>query len=319
MTGNRRIDAVICWVDGNDPVLSAKRAKYVTAEQASRDDVAGATRYASLDEISYCVCSILRNAPFINCIYIITDGQVPPIQEAVSRNFPDNAIPVRIIDHKVIFRGYEDALPTFNSGALETMMWRIPGLSDWFIYMNDDFAITAPLRVDDFFCDDVPIVHGYWHSTFTARLGKWLKGKRKLHFRDGMLLSAEAIGARRFVRIPHIPRLYHRQVQERFYTEHPDLFRKNMSFRFRAPGRLDNNSLVATLMTREDGALVRFDRNDVLYMEPRKDRERFLEEFGRCKRLLSAKFLCVNSLDRFDPADARDIQAWLADRLDIKI
>lgn len=315
----RKIDAVICWVDGNDPALKAKRARYVTGEQASRDDVAGDTRYDSQNEIAYCVCSILRNAPFINCIYIITDGQVPPIDDVLDRNFPDRRIPVKIIDHKEIFRGYEDALPTFNSGALETMMWRIPGLSDWFLYLNDDFAITAPVTEEDFFDGDMPIVHGYWHSTFTARLHKWLKGSKRIHFRDGMLKSAELLGARRFVRIPHIPRLYHRQVQERFYAGHPDEFRRNMSYRFRVPGRLDNNSLVATIMATQEGALVKYDKDDVLYLEPRKKEERFREEFGRCKRLTGAKFLCTNSLDKFSPQQRKEIQDWLSERLKIEI
>lgn len=313
----RKIDAVICWVDGNDPVLKEKRAKYMTEAQASRDDVAGATRYDSQNEIAYCICSILRNAPFINCIFIITDGQVPPLDDVLKRNFPENRIPIKIIDHKIIFRDYEDVLPTFNSGALETMMWRIPGLSDYFIYLNDDFAITAPLTEDDFFNGDKAVVHGYWHSTFTARLHKWLKGSKKIHFRDGMLKSAELLGARRFVRIPHIPRLYHRQVQERFYAEHPDEFRRNMSYRFRVPGRLDNNSLVATIMAMQEGAEVRHVKDDVLYLEPRKTEERFREEFDRCKRLTGAKFLCTNSLDKFSPEQRKEIQDWLAARLNI--
>ena len=314
-----KIDALVCWVDGNDPAMREKRMKYISPEQASRADLGGDTRYASLGEIRFCIASILRNAPFINSIFIVTDNQIPPLEEMLKKNFPHNEIPIKIVDHKILFAGYEDCLPTFNSGALETMMWRIPELSDWFIYMNDDFAFTAPVTLEDFYRDGRPVVHGYWHSRLTASIGKFFKGKKKLHFRDGMLLSAKAIGAHRFVRIPHIPRLFHKQTQEAFYSEHPDLFRKNMSFRFRAPGRLDNNSLIATLLAMNENAIVEYDKDDVLYLEPRKDEKRFEEEFARCKRLTKAKFFCVNSLDQFPEEKREEILSWLCERIGIEV
>ena len=314
-----QIDAVICWVDGEDPAHLQNRMEYAAPGQLARDDIAGPTRYASRNEIVYCVCSLLRNVPFLHAIYIITDGQDPPIWDAVAKNFPQNRIPIRIVDHKEIYRGYEQALPVFCSASIETMMWRIEGLSEWFLYLNDDFAVTAPLTPEDFFCGDRPVVYGYWHWTFTARMEKWRKADGRLHFRDAMLQAADAIGARRFVRIPHTPRLFHKPVQERFYREHPDLFLRNMSFRFRSPLRLDNNSLMATLMAREEGAVVRYRKDDVLYLQPRKSRERFLREFERCRRLERAKYFCVNSLDEFSDEDAAWIQSWLAQRLGITV
>ena len=314
-----QIDAVICWVDGDDPAQLQNRMEYAAPGQLARDDIAGPTRYASRGEIAYCVCSLLRNVPFLHAIYIITDGQDPPIWDAVARNFPNNHIPIRIVDHKEIYRGYEQALPIFCSASIETMMWRIEGLSEWFLYLNDDFAVTAPLTLEDFFCGDRPVVYGYWHWTFTARLEKWWKSDGRLRFRDAMLRAADAIGARRFVRIRHTPRLYHKTVQERFYREHPDLFLRNMSFRFRSPLRLDNNSLVATLMAREEGAVVRYRKDEVLYMQPRRSRARFLRDCERCLHLEHAKFFCINSLDKYSDEDAAWILSWLAQRLEITV
>jgi Stealth protein CR2, conserved region 2 len=34
-------------------------------------------------------------------------------------------------------------LPTFNSRAIESMLWRIDGLADRFVYFNDDMMLTA--------------------------------------------------------------------------------------------------------------------------------------------------------------------------------
>lgn len=314
----KQIDAVICWVDGDDPAHRRKRMEYASSRQAARDDVAGPTRFASRNEITYCVCSLLRNVPFLHCIYIITDGQDPPIWDAVAKNFPQNRIPIRIVDHREVFRGYEQVLPVFSSAAIETVMWRIEGLGEWFLYLNDDFAVTAPLTMEDLFRGDRPVVFGYWHRTFTARLEKWWKAGR-LHFRDAMLRAADALGVRRFVRIMHTPRLYHRPVQERFYQEHPELFEHNLGLRFRSPLRVDNNSLVATLMALQEGAVVRYDRDDVLYLQPRRKRARFLREFRRCQRLEHAKYFCINSMDKIPEDAAAMVQSWLARRLGIEV
>ena len=48
------IDAVITWVDGNDPRHMAKRLKYGNDDILHADDVAGSTRYASVGEILSC-------------------------------------------------------------------------------------------------------------------------------------------------------------------------------------------------------------------------------------------------------------------------
>jgi hypothetical protein len=45
-------------------------------------------------------------------------------------------------------------LPTFNSHAIEANIHRIPGLSDSFIAMNDDFFLTAPWHLADFVHED---------------------------------------------------------------------------------------------------------------------------------------------------------------------
>mgnify|MGYP003302698541 CR=1 FL=1 len=148
------IDAVITWVDGKDPRHREKRMKYASAGQLKSDDKAGETRYADLGEIFWCVASLNRYAPWLNKIYIVTDEQDPGLDAFLERNFPEGYIPVEIVDHKVLFKGYEDCLPTFNSVSIESMTWRIPGLSDRFLEFNDDLMLLAPVAPEDFFLPD---------------------------------------------------------------------------------------------------------------------------------------------------------------------
>ena len=41
-------------------------------------------------------------------------------------------------------------LPTLSSAAIETNLHRIPGLSEHFLYMNDDFFLGKPILPEDF-------------------------------------------------------------------------------------------------------------------------------------------------------------------------
>ena len=74
-------------------------------------------RYGQINEIEYCVNSILKFAPFVRNIFIVTDDQTPDFLSDPVRaqnEFPN----VSVIDHKVIFKNYPQYLPNFNSRLL---------------------------------------------------------------------------------------------------------------------------------------------------------------------------------------------------------
>ena len=227
------VDFVISWVDGNDPAHKQKLASYKGGHKnASRDDVAGSTRFANIGEINYCVASIHRFARFARQIFIITDGQNPNLEEFLSQHF-DNIIPIRIVDHKDIFKGYEEYLPTFNSRAIEAMMWRIPGLSERFVYLNDDFLFVAPCTEKDFFEGDKTVCYADWYSTPFAKFLRFIKPKKKGHkpigFKDSMLNALAIIGeSSRFLYLAHTPRALRKSFYEKFFAEHPDILVKNI-------------------------------------------------------------------------------------------
>ena len=173
------IDIVIPWVDGADPVHFAKRLKHTEENEGDFEDVGGASRFSSIGEIFYCILSINIFAPFVRKIFIVTDGQDPKIETHIAEALPGGHIPMEIIDHKVIFRGYEDYLPTFNSRAIEAMIWRIPGLSERFILMNDDFIITGKVSPEDFFQGEKTVCYAKMYPTWWARLMRALRPSKR--------------------------------------------------------------------------------------------------------------------------------------------
>ena len=137
-----KIDLVYLWVDGSDPVwLAKKNAAMVADGRHLTTAQVGVNRWRDNDELKYSLRSVEKFAPWINHIFIVTDGQRP----AWLANNPR----VSIIDQNDIVP--PEYLPLYNSAALELFLYKIPGLSEHFIYSNDDEFIGRPLAPGFFF------------------------------------------------------------------------------------------------------------------------------------------------------------------------
>ncbi len=315
-----KIDAVIPWVDGNDPVLSAKRRQYCDAGTLKENRIAGSTRYANNGEIFWCVASINRFAPWINKIYIITDGQDPNLDPYLQKHFPDGHIPVEIVDHKDIFNGYEEYLPTFNSLSIEAMMWRIPGLSEHFICFNDDFIISAPVKPEDFYTAEGKVICvADWTLTAWNRLLWALKpkknGKKQWTFKGMMLNALDIVGGTLFFpRVNHTPRGLLKSYYQDFYKERPELLIRNIKYRFRDVNQFYVISLLYMDLYRQGRCVVEPVSKYLFYMEP-KSKRNYVEK--KMKKLARGnyKFCCFNSLDQASAEDMQTVVSWIENKL----
>ncbi|MGX1131563.1 hypothetical protein RKD49_003753 [Streptomyces glaucescens] len=137
------VDAVYTWVDGDDPAMAAKRQAHQPRSGhviAARET--GASRYTSHDELRYALRSLEMYGGFVRHVYLVTDAQVPAWLD------PD-AEGLTVVDHRDILPA--DALPVFNSHAIESRLHHIPGLSEHYLYFNDDVFINRPVRAEHFF------------------------------------------------------------------------------------------------------------------------------------------------------------------------
>ena len=141
------VDVVYTWVDASDVRWRIKRALY--SEKRKEGDLASRSadhdlRYVSRDELKYSIRSVRKHAPWVRNIFIVTDEQVPTFID------PDDR--VTIVDHRDIFPD-PSVLPVFNSHAIEACLHRIEGLSEFFIYFNDDVFLGRPVERSHFFDD----------------------------------------------------------------------------------------------------------------------------------------------------------------------
>ncbi|CAL9531196.1 Exopolysaccharide phosphotransferase CpsY [Streptomyces sp. enrichment culture] len=137
------VDAVYTWVDGDDPAMAAKRQAHQPRSGsviAARET--GASRYTSHDELRYALRSLEMYAGFVRHVYLVTDAQVPDWLDPGAQG-------LTVVDHRDILPA--DALPVFNSHAIESRLHHIPGLSEHYLYFNDDVFINRPVRAEHFF------------------------------------------------------------------------------------------------------------------------------------------------------------------------
>ena len=323
------IDAVIPWVDGSDPALAEKRNRYLGGTGPVRKSSgAHATRFASVNEIRYCVLSIMRFAPFIRNIYIITDGQDPGLDEDIGRYFPLWRDRFRIVDHREIFEGYEKALPTFNSISIGHMSWRINGLADHFVYFNDDTFLIREMKAEDWFMDGKPVLRGHWIPAPYPRLA-W-NGLRKLVHRNilgqpeyvprasfhlGQWNSARRAGFRlRYFTVAHTPHTAGKGVLGQYWRDHAGEMEKNIAFRFRDPSQFTFIALSHHLQLRSGNRHI--EKPALAYLQPHGRPADYLDKkLASCEKDVRLKFLCVQSLDQCPETDQQKVLQWLEKRL----
>ena len=322
---SNEVDVVIAWVDGDDPAHRAKRLQYGGKVATTHNDVGGDMRFRATGEIYFCIASILRYAPWVRKIWIVTDNQDPHAEEFVARNFPDNKIPIEIVDHKVLFRGYEQYLPTFNSLAISTLLWRIPGLSDCYLYFNDDVFLASEATPEMWFEGDKTVLYARKVPAHVARLLRWAKHVGKKHkifgHKDPMLNSADILRSGYFFLFPHAPVPMRRSWYEEFFGAHPDLLDSNIRHRFREPSQFSSPTLFYVSAYREGLLNVRSSKGTTCFFKPFAEKKggymaRKISEADGNKAL---KFGCINSLGEASIEEQEMFNRWITNKLDITL
>ena len=138
------IDFVVPWVDGNDPAWLEEKRKYEPDKELI---FGGKNRYRDWDLMRYWFRGVETFAPWVRNVFFVSWGHVPAFLNT-------NAPKLNIVKHTDFIP--PSYLPTFNSRSIELNIHRIPGLSDHFVYFNDDIFFLKPALPEHFFRNGLP-------------------------------------------------------------------------------------------------------------------------------------------------------------------
>ncbi len=144
MSNKFEIDFIVPWVDDKDPVWQEKKAQHTGSKPTSGNEDA---RYRDWDTLKYWFRGVEKYAPWVRNIYFVTDNQKP---SWLNTDHPK----LKWVKHTDFIP--QEYLPTFSANPIEWNLHRIEGLSENFVYFNDDVFLINDTKPEDFFKDDLP-------------------------------------------------------------------------------------------------------------------------------------------------------------------
>lgn len=221
------LDIVFTYVNSNDPSWIYKKNQYL--HQFKNPALNQNKRFNFLGEILFSLRLLERFMPWVHKIYIIHDQQTFPI-DFLSESFRQK---IQFVDHQEIIP--QEFLPTFNSQVIEIYMWKIPNLSDHFLYMNDDFFIGNYVSHYDFFNHDgkMKLFHILRFHPMSARI---LRYQNVLIDREiSAELFHEQIQSKKklYVTFGHFPFCFHKATCEKAYEIFQPFFNQTSLNKFR--------------------------------------------------------------------------------------
>ena len=148
-----KIDLVVPYVDSSDPAWQKLFNKYNPIKDKEIEGINAKNRFRGQgDFFRFFFRGIEKYTSWIGTVYLLvqSESQVPAW---IDRD------KVKVVLHEQFIPA--EFLPTFNSTTIEMFLWNIPGLSEKFVYANDDFFITNTIRKECIFDDIYSVTEVY--------------------------------------------------------------------------------------------------------------------------------------------------------------
>lgn len=140
-----KIDFVITWVDDNDPIWQNAFHSYLPQSQYT-DDVRY-IRYRCWENLRYWFRGVEKFASWVNKVHFVSCGQAP---DWLNLNAPK----LHFVEHSDYISS--EYLPTFNSDTIILNLHRIEGLSEHFVFFDDDMFLIDKVEQEQFFRNGLP-------------------------------------------------------------------------------------------------------------------------------------------------------------------
>ena len=220
------IDIVYTWVDDTWPGYRETLERHAGS---GHDRNPNRTR-DNLDLLKYSLRSLAAHCPWMGRVYLVTAApQIPHWLNSKAEG-------LSLVHHDAIL----EPLPTFNSFAILSALYRIPALSDRFVYVEDDMLFGAPVTQADFLRSDgrlrlYPRL-GFSQSPADSNRTALSPWNRALAHSNTLL--DDAYGARRRRKVNHIPLMIDKGWWHEMCQNWSEDFARTRASRFRGPGNV---------------------------------------------------------------------------------
>ena len=250
-----KIDFVVLWVDGSDPVWREEKNKYDIHSNTDARDI----RYRDWDLMKYWFRSVAENAPWVNKIFFVTWGHIPSF---LNTEHPK----LRIVKHSDYIP--KEFLPTFSSHPIENNLFRIEDLSEHFVLFNDDMFINKTINPNVFFkkgkpryeavegnifangngenifshilINDISLINKYFkkYSVYKKNLVKWFTPLYGFDLLRNICLFPWSYF--QHIKNPHLPIPILKSTMEKVWKLEPKIMEKTSEHKFRDASDVNN-------------------------------------------------------------------------------
>lgn len=231
----RKVDVVYTWVDDQWPGYRDQLARY---SEKSADLDPSRTR-DNLDLMRYSLRGLEKALPMLGTVYLLScRPQVPAWLDTSNSR-------LRIVHHDEIMS--DNILPTFNSLAIITHLHLLPGISDKFLYLEDDMLVRPTLALTDLETAE-GMARIYPWKYWTPQLSRITDPGKESAWNLALAMSDHLVNQRyrtsdRRRQICHAPLLIDREAWQAVMEDYADSIAVTRSSRFRAAGNVDPASL----------------------------------------------------------------------------
>lgn len=207
-------------------------------------------------------------------------------------------------------------MPLFNSCAIETRLPFIPGLSEYFLYANDDMFIWNPINKDFFFKDDKVV----------CRFGKKIRNKAYKHIYGYTISNAyNIIKSELGADIPYFPHhgidAYKKSAFLECISRFQEKFDETLTHRFREFSDIQRIIILYYTIFKNQGIIEPMNYNWFNTLLNKTFDSEFYELNKRnIKKIINskAKLMCINNNRKTTDADRAIIKDFFEEKFSNK-
>ena len=314
------IDFVVTWVDGNDPEWLSKKEQYEKAYGIAVDhNDNGEERYRDWDIFQYWFRAVEEYAPWVRNVYFVTCGQIPTWMNI-------NAPKLKIINHADFIP--HQYLLTFSTTPIELNLHRIEGLSEHFVYFNDDMFLNRPVQPEDFFNGGKPnytavarplknmtngayehmqfstmaVINKHFSDEISRRIQafpeKWFSEEYGRYYIEWNLHAFDKNYLPGMV-FPHLAVACRKSLMEKVWAVAPEMLHESSLHRFRTPKDIIHQVFSIWAMLEGDFNAVGKEYHGKVFSAQIKDAEEIVDTIINKKY----RMICINDSERLSRAD----------------